>query len=203
MKKKIILACIIFVLITVSSQIIFYLDIKRQAYDAEIINISGKQRTYSQQITKITLYANEVKNLYRYYIDLDSLANLIDDFSHDNYYLKNINNSIYNDHEIDTLFKKNQFYFKNIVNAANETIDNPENQEIFENFVTTVKSNENDFLVTMDALVNKYQEISERKIAGFQKLLFIYGVISFVFLAFVVFAILIPAYKRKKKKLFK
>ena len=55
----------------------------------------------------------------------------------------------------------------------------------------------------MDALVNKYQEISERKIAGFQKLLFIYGVISFVFLAFVVFAILIPAYKRKKKKLFK
>lgn len=103
MKKKIILACIIFVLITVSSQIIFYLDIKRQAYDAEIINISGKQRTYSQQITKITLYANEVKNLYRYYIDLDSLANLIDDFSHDNYYLKNI------------------------VNAANETIDNPEN----------------------------------------------------------------------------
>ena len=174
MKKKIIFACIVFVLITVSSQIIFHLDIKRQAYDAELINISGKQRMYSQQITKIALYANEVKDLYRYYIDLDDLSDVIDDFSHDNYYIKNVNNTKYNDPEIDALFEKNQVYFKNIVNAANETIDNPESQEIFAKFVATVKANENDFLVTMDALVNKYQEISERKIAGFQKLLYIY-----------------------------
>lgn len=202
MKKKIIFACIVFVLITVSSQIIFHLDIKRQAYDAELINISGKQRMYSQQITKIALYANEVKDLYRYYIDLDDLSDIIDDFSHDNYYVKNVNNTKYNDPEIDTLFERNQVYFKNIVNAANETIDNPENQEIFKKFVATVKANEKDFLVTMDALVNKYQEISERKIAGFQKLLFIYGAISFLFLAFVVFSILIPAYKKKKRKFF-
>lgn len=198
MKRKIILACIVFVLITVSSQIIFHLDIKRQAYDAEIINISGKQRTYSQQITKITLYANEVKNLYRYYIDLDSLSNLIDDFSQDNYYLKNINNTIYEDTAIDSLFEINQVHFKNIVNAANETIDNPDNQEIFEKFVTVVKANENEFLVSMEALVNKYQEISERKIEGFQKLLFLYGAISFLFLAYVIFAILIPSFKKKR-----
>ncbi len=203
MKKKIILACIVFVLITVSSQIIFHLDIKRQAYDAELINISGKQSMYSQKITKIALYANEVKDLYRYYIDLNELSNLIDDFSHDNYYIKNINNTKYNDPEIDVLFKKNQIYFKKIVNAANETIDNPDNQEIFEKFVATVKDNENDFLITMDALVNKYQKISERKIAGFQKILLIYGIVSFLFLAFVIFYILIPAYKRKKGKIFK
>lgn len=203
MKKKIIFACFVFVLITVSSQIIFHLDIKRQAYDAELINISGKQRMYSQQITKIALYANEVKDLYRYYIDLDDLSDVIDDFSHDHYYVKNVNNTKYNDPEIDALFEKNQVYFKNIVNAANETIDNPENQEIFEKFVATVKANENYFLITMDTLVNKYQEISERKIAGFQKLLYIYGFVSFLFLAFVIFSILIPAYKKKKGKLFK
>lgn len=42
MKKKIIFVCIAIVLITVSSQIIFHLDIKRQAYNTEIVTVFGK-----------------------------------------------------------------------------------------------------------------------------------------------------------------
>ena len=124
MKKKIILASILFLLITVSSQFIFHLDIKRQSYDTKIINISGKQRTYSQQITKIALYANEVKNLYRYYIDLDSLSTIVDDFSQDNYYLKNITSKNYKNETTDVLFKENEVYFKKIVTPTDEEIKN-------------------------------------------------------------------------------
>lgn len=198
MKKKIILASILFLLITVSSQFIFHLDIKRQSYDTKIINISGKQRTYSQQITKIALYANEVKNLYRYYIDLDSLSTIVDDFSQDNYYLKNITSKNYKNETTDVLFKENEVYFKKIVNAANRTIDNPDNQEIFEEFVTKIKANEAKFSATMDKLVNEYEAISKRKLAGFRKILTLYGLVTIAFLIFVIWFIIIPLYKKSK-----
>ncbi|PWG06875.1 hypothetical protein [Polaribacter aquimarinus] len=198
MKKKIIFASIFFLLITVSSQFIFHLDIKRQSYDTKIINISGKQRTYSQQITKIALYANEVKNLYRYYIDLDSLSTIVDDFSQDNYYLKNITSKNYKNETTDALFKENQVYFNKIVNAANRTIDNPDSQEIFEEFVTKIKANEAKFSATMDNLVNEYEAISKRKLAGFRKILTLYGVVTVVFLIFVIWFIIIPLYKKSK-----
>lgn len=198
MKKKIIFVSILFLLITVSSQFIFHLDIKRQSYDTKIINISGKQRTYSQQITKIALYANEVKNLYRYYIDLDSLSTIVDDFTQDNYFLENITSKNYKNKNTEALFKENQVYFKKIVDAANRTIDNPDDQEIFEEFVTKVKANEAQFSSTMDSLVNEYQSISERKLNGFRKILTLYGIATILFLIFVIWLIIIPLYKKGK-----
>ena len=198
MKKKIIFASILFLLITVSSQFIFHLDINRQSYDTKIINVSGNQRTYSQQITKIALYANEVKNLYRYYIDLDSLATIVDDFTQDNYYLKNVTSKNYKNATTDELFKENQVYFKKIVNAANRTIDYPDNQEYFEDFVAKIKANEAKFSSTMDKLVNEYQNISQRKLAGFRKILTLYGIATLLFLAYVVWFIIIPLYKKGK-----
>jgi nitrate/nitrite-specific signal transduction histidine kinase len=196
MKKKIIFSSILFLLITISSQFIFHLDINRQSYDTKIIEVSGKQRMYSQQITKIALYANEVKNLYRYYIDLDSLATIVDDFSQDNYYLKNITSKNYKNPTTDKLFKENQIYFKRMINAANLTIDNPNDQEIFEHFVAGVKANEAKFSSTMDKLVNEYQAISKRKLNGFKKILILYGVVTLLFLVFVIWFIILPLYKK-------
>ncbi|KGL58718.1 type IV pili methyl-accepting chemotaxis transducer N-terminal domain-containing protein [Polaribacter sp. Hel1_85] len=198
MKKKIILASILFILITVSSQYIFYLDIKRQSYDAKIVNTSGKQRMYSQQISKIALYTNNVNDLYKNYISLDSITNIIDDFTQDNYYLKNINTQNYKNPAIDSLFLKNQVYFKRIIKASNELIDNPNDQGFFENFITKINENEGDFLISMDTLVNEYQKTSERKIKGFKKILTLYSLVTLFFLILILLFIIIPLYKKTK-----
>ncbi|MFK8059122.1 MAG: hypothetical protein AB8B78_03430 [Polaribacter sp.] len=198
MKKKIIFASILFVLITVSSQFIFHMDIKRQSYDSKIIAISGKQRVYSQQITKIALYANEVKDLYRYYIDLDSLSTIVDDFKQDNFYLKNITSKNYKNDKTDALFKENQIYFRRMVEASNKTIDYPNDQEMFEEFVKGVKNNEAKFSSTMDELVNEYQAISEQKLRGFEKILTLYSIVILIFLILLLWFIIIPLYKKTK-----
>jgi nitrate/nitrite-specific signal transduction histidine kinase len=198
MKKKIILASILFILITASSQFIFYLDIKRQSYDAKIVNTSGKQRMYSQQISKMALYTNDVNDLYKNYISLDSLTDIIDDFTQDNYYLKNVNNDNYKNPAIDSLFAKNQVYFKRIVKASNELIDAPNNQGIFENFITEINANEGDFLISMDILVNEYQKSSERKINGFKKILTLYSLVILAFLILILLFIIIPLYQKTK-----
>ena len=162
----------------------------------QCVNVA--QQKNSQQITKIALYANEVKDLYRYYIDLDSLSTIVDDFSQDNYYLKNITSKNYKNATTDVLFEENQVYFKKIINAANRNIDNPDNQEIFEDFVVKVKANEAKFSDTMDKLVNEYQSISERKLTGFKKILTLYGAATLLFLVFVIWSIIIPLYKKGK-----
>jgi nitrate/nitrite-specific signal transduction histidine kinase len=199
MRKKIITSFVLFSIIIISSQIIFHFDIKRQAYDAEIINKAGRQRMYSQQITKMALYANEVKNSSFYYFDLETLRKIIHNFSDANTYLRDINTKHYKQDTLTALFKENEPYFNKIVTSSKGVIEDPDNTALFTAFIVTIKSNENGFLKSMDAIVAEYQKIAEKKINRISNLFLIYNVITLILLAYALFFIMLPLFKKNRR----
>ena len=103
-KKKYLLLAIVFILIIIINQIIIHNAITLQSSDAKTINVAGKQRMYSQQITKIALYSDKEKHSSSYDKDIETLDSIIDRFIKADTYLKKRNNLLYQNTGIDSLF---------------------------------------------------------------------------------------------------
>ena len=109
-KNKYKILLIFFILIIISNQIIIHYAISIQSSDLETINIAGKQRMYSQQITKLALYSKDKKKTPSFRKNIAPLEKIIDRFKTADSYLKKNNRLQYNSASIDLLFKKNTNY---------------------------------------------------------------------------------------------
>jgi PAS domain S-box-containing protein len=183
----------------ISGQIIIQNAISTQNSYAKTINIAGKQRMYSQQITKMALYANEVKNTPSFIKNIEPLKNIVDSFKKADMYLKQRNSLKYNNESINLLFKKNTSYFNKIINSSYKLIENPENKAVFNRFLETVKSNEAPFLKTMDAIVNEYQQISESKLVFLKKMQYFFISITSFLLLGMIFFLFLPIFRKNKE----
>jgi PAS domain S-box-containing protein len=190
-KNKYKILVVFFFIIFIFNQIIINYAISVQSSDAETINIAGKQRMYSQQITKLALYLKDIENTASYIKNIDILEKIIGRFKKADSYLKQKNRLQYNSDSIAILFKKNTNYFNEIITSSNNLIETPENSAVFNRFLETIKSNNDPFLMTMDAIVNEYQKISVSKLAFLKKIQYSFiaftslsflGIISFLFL---------------------
>lgn len=88
MKYNYNLLLVLFILIIIANQIIVSVAISQQVSSGKIINIAGKQRMYSQQITKLAL---DLNNVYRNPSRIQNISNLqkaIDSFKKADAYLK-------------------------------------------------------------------------------------------------------------------
>lgn len=186
-------------MIIISGQIIIENAISIQSSDAKTINVAGKQRMYSQQITKMALYANEAKNTPSFIKNIEPLKKVVDSFKKADTYLKEKNRLNYNDESIDLLFKKNTSYFNKIINSSYKFIENPENKAVFNQFLETVKSNEAPFLKTMDAIVNEYQQISERKLIFLKKMQYFFITLTSFLLLGMIFFMFLPIFRKNKE----
>ncbi|MDX6746500.1 type IV pili methyl-accepting chemotaxis transducer N-terminal domain-containing protein [Polaribacter sp. PL03] len=201
MKRKVILTFICFIILVVSNQVIFHFDIKRQYYDAEIINKAGKQRMFSQKLIKLALYADEARNTSNFESKLEDYITTFNDFNSGNYYINHIDLDFYENPYLEELYKTNQLYFSKIEKASLEIINDANNEQLFNNFLTTVKSNEGTFLVSMDKIVQEYQRISEHKIDNFEKMQLIFNATTLLLLIYALFFIIVPLFKTKAKKI--
>jgi nitrate/nitrite-specific signal transduction histidine kinase len=195
MKQKVISSFIVFTLIVIFNQILFHIDIKNQSYDAEVINKAGRQRMRSQQITKMALYADEVKNSSFYYFDMKTLGEIIVDFKEVNAFLEYMNTTHYKHEILDSLQTQNKVYFDKIVASSDYILKNQDDAAAFKSFLIAIKSNEADFLKTMNTIVAEYQKISEKKLHRLEKLQFFFNAISLLLLFYILFTIIIPLLK--------
>ena len=80
MKNKYKIVLVFFILMIIVNQIIVSVSISEHSSKGETINIAGKQRMYSQQITKLTLYLNDVYRGPSRIQDISNLQKTIDSF---------------------------------------------------------------------------------------------------------------------------
>ncbi|SHM80987.1 type IV pili methyl-accepting chemotaxis transducer N-terminal domain-containing protein [Polaribacter sp. KT 15] len=201
MKKKVTLSFILFTLLVVSNQIIFHFDIKRQSYDAEIINKAGKQRMYSQKLTKDAFFASNAKNTDSFEDKMLDFRETYQDFKIGNYYINNIVLKFYNNQDLNDLYKENQSYYKNLEDASSAILNDIHNDTLFVKSVKTIRDNENGFLVSMDKIVEEYQKMSEIKVNKLQQMQLLFHAASFLLLLYVLFFIIIPIFGRETKSI--
>ena len=197
-KNNYIVLLVFFIVIIISNQIIIQVDISRQSSDAKTINIAGKQRMFSQQITKMALYASEVKNSPFYNNDIATLERIIDTFKTKQKQLIETNKKQYRNTGVAALFTKNNPYFEQLVSSSENLIKDPDNETVFNNFIVTVKSNEGHFLRTMDAIVNGYQKISESRLNLLKKVQLYFITFTSISLLALLFFMFLPLFRKNK-----
>ena len=197
-KNKYIVILIFFVVIIITNQVIVQVDISRQSSDAEIINTAGRQRMYSQQIAKMALYAREVENSPFYEKDIEILEKILDSFKRANEYLQKVNEVNYKKSSLKTLFKKNQPFYNNILQSSTALVKNPNNKTAFNSFIVSVKQNEKQYLNSMDAIVDEYQNISENRLALLKKVQLFFITFTSIALIVLFFFIFLPLFRRNK-----
>ena len=189
---------LIFFILIISDQVIINYAISIQGSDAGTINIAGKQRMYSQQIAKLALYLNDIKNTTSFLKNIEVLEKTIDRFKKADSYLKQKNRLHYNSESIDILFKKNTSYFNKIITSSNNLIENPKNSVVFNRFIETVKSNEEPYSRTMDSIVNEYQKISESRLAFLKKMQYFFITFTSISLLAIIFFMFLPMFRENK-----
>jgi PAS domain S-box-containing protein len=198
-KNKYNILIIFFILIIIANQIIVSVSISEQSSNGEMINIAGKQRMYSQQITKLALYLNSVYKSPSRIQDISNLQKAIDSFKKADAYLKQKNILLNNSESINILFKKNTPYFNKIITSYSEFIENPDNEASYIQFLETVKNNEAPFLITMDAIVNEYQKFSDNRFSFLKKLEYYFIRFTSISLFAIIFFMFLPLFKKNKE----
>ncbi|WP_157691911.1 PAS domain S-box protein [Polaribacter sp. KT25b] len=182
-------------MIIIANQIIISNSISKQSSDAETINIAGKQRMYSQLITKMALYT---KNANLQDDNISNLKKVIDSFKKADTYLKQKNKLQYNIESLDILFNKNTPYFNKIISSSNKLIEDPNNEVVFNQFFETIKNNEQPFLNSMDAIVNEYQKLSENRLSFLKKMEYFFITFTSISLFAIIFFMFLPMFRKNK-----
>ncbi|WP_339661100.1 PAS domain S-box protein [uncultured Polaribacter sp.] len=197
-KNKYRILLIFFILIIISNQIIISNSISKQRSNAETINIAGKQRMFSLQITKMALYLNEVKSTPLYFENLSNFKKVIDSFEKAETYLKQKNIEHYKSESLNILFEKNIPYFNKIIASSRQFIENPNNEALYNQFFETIKKNEDPFLRTMDAIVNEYQRDSENELDFLKKTEYFFITFTSISLLAIIFFMFLPMFRENK-----
>jgi two-component system sensor histidine kinase DegS len=94
---------LLFILTIIANQIIFSVAISEQTSNGKTINIAGKQRMYSQQITKLALDLNDVRRNSSRIPNISNLQKAIESFKKADVYLKQENILLNNSESINIL----------------------------------------------------------------------------------------------------
>lgn len=197
-KNKYSILLIIFILIIIFNQIVISNSISQQKSDAEIINIAGKQRMYSQKITKMALYLRDVRNTSLHTQYIADFEKIIANFEKADTYIKQKNSALDKGKSIDLLFEKNIPYFNTIVASSKKFIANPTNDLVYNQFLETIKYNEEPFLNTMDDIVNGYQKNSEHDLELLKKTEYFFIAFTTISLLAIIFFMFLPIFKENK-----
>ncbi len=194
-KYSILLFFLLMVIIT--NHIIVSASISEQRSNGEIINIAGKQRMYSQQITKLALYLSDVSRSSSRV--LSNLQKGIENFKKGYAYLKQKNIVLNNSESFDILFKKNTSYFNKIITSYSEFIENPDDEASYTQFLETVKNNEEPFLTTMDTIVDEYSSFFKKDNLFIEKLEYYSIMFTVISLFFISVFMFLPMFKKNKE----
>ncbi|MBD3749357.1 MAG: PAS domain S-box protein [Sphingobacteriales bacterium] len=166
----------------VLKEIVVQYNINQQKTDAELINLTGRQRMLSQRLSKIVLFL-KLKDIQKLPVNynIDTLKSLTLEWN--STYKDLIDNSkFYGNDKIKALYKKNSIYHHNIINGCNTYLANS-TQENLTKLMDIVSENELKFLFSMEKIVFNYQKNAEEKVERLRKIeyfLFFFTLLLFI-----------------------
>ncbi|SDS36554.1 Type IV pili methyl-accepting chemotaxis transducer N-term [Polaribacter sp. KT25b] len=201
MKSKIIFAFISFMLLFGINNSLLYNDLEKQVSTAKVINLAGRQRMYSQKITKLALYLNEEKEDNYSTLRLEGLKEIITNFSEAHQFLEESHLKQYKSLLLNQYFKDIEHSYLKIINSSREYLNSPNDSQVKANFIKNIKFNESEFLRIMDDIVNEYEKIAETRAIKIKGREFTFNAIMVLLTIFSIFSIIIPLLKNKNLNL--
>lgn len=197
MKSRILFTFITLIILFAINKSWLFADLKKQSSISKIINTAGKQRMYSQKITKLAFYIQQKTVTDYFNLEVTSLKKEIDSFNEAHEFLNKFHVEQYKNLALTDLFKEIEPYYSKIVNSSKDFIPNPKDEIAKANFIETVKLNEIEFLRIMDDIVYEYQLISEKKAASIKNRENTFNILIAFLLLFSLITVVFPLLKNK------
>jgi len=189
-------ALLIILMLAVLSQFFIQTYIASQLDDATIINVAGRQRMLSQRLVKATLAIEAFPDRREFY--LNQLVATVEEWEIAHTSLQNSNPElgIYsnNSDTVIDLFSQIEQQFNQMLTGAfcildlnDITIDSripPDDcSQVFDSYINMIVSNEERFLVGMNAIVNQYEVEARDGVVTLRSIeLMLFGFLSFTLL---------------------
>lgn len=202
-RKRYIFALSVIILALILTQVIIQYNINNQMNYSRVVNISGRQRMLSQQISKdvYALYSIDNKEEISNYIE--DLNTTVSTWKKSNTDLQNGNVSegisIKNSEKIKEMFKVIQVPYDNIIDVSDDIIKMLESGSYSKadllNKVNLIESNERVFLKGMDDIVFQYDSEAKAKIVYIKNIELVLFIITMLLILFEILFIFVPAEK--------
>ena len=173
LRRLYIIALSTIALSVVISQILIRTHLSGQESDSTVINVAGRQRMLSQKLTKDIVSLSSETNLENKRLLKDKIKATLHLWELSHYALQNGNDSLglpkKNSPKIIAKFKLLNPVFDTINTASKSIIDKIEKEPLvpiaaYASDIEKVKTNEDDFLVMMDNIVNEYDIEADEKV---------------------------------------
>lgn len=199
MKSRAIFILCTFIILLGINKISLHKDIKKQNDDISVVNLSGKQRMYSQKITKLIFIDGKYKNSLTNGINSAELKRTVKKFSESHQELKEKYQQKYEDTYLDELFSSLESHYLKIITNANLLVNN--NQKNVDTCLDEIKSGSDQFLPIMDDIVNQYVLIGKKRGEMIISREFTFNIILVLLSIYGVFFLIIPLVNSNKKGL--
>jgi diguanylate cyclase (GGDEF)-like protein/PAS domain S-box-containing protein len=174
LRLRYIIALSLIALLTLVSQWLIQSTVSRHDHDTHIINIAGRQRMLSQQITKTSYYiaaANHPEHRKEYLNQLRQAVALWEQ-AHTGLQKGDAQLGLpgRNSAEIVALFNHIQPRHEAMIKASRQILQAPEDTANLESAIRRLSENESMFLSGMDVIVSRYEAEAEERIALVERL---------------------------------
>lgn len=180
------LICII-ILVFVINEIAIYRTYKDQINTADIINQAGRQRMYSQKISKLTLQYLNDDEFARKELEktVSSWRSVHKSFSDVN---STLSKFYYSSKPIQENFDELDKFMQDIDFAVNQILTEPELDD--SEYVNIIMENEAQFLSLMDTIVNQIEEKAEQSFYKATIITFVIGTITIIGIILIILVIM-------------
>ena len=172
-RKWYLLALAAIAITVIIAQILIQLHLNSQLNDSRVINVAGRQRAYSQKLVKEVLLLQKANSPDRTEEIIEEVSRTLGVWKAFHKGLQSGDEALElrpeKDDEVLGLFEQLEPYHMAMYTAVEEVLAYSDSQEVLERGVTVLLENERDFLRTMDAIVNRYDERSKAQLQNLKQ----------------------------------
>lgn len=198
MKSRAIFILCTFIILFSINKYSLHKDIKKQNEDISVVNISGKQRMYSQRITKFALVYKNTNPKYLIENTIKIKKNILA-FSTAHHNLKQNYLEKYDDFYLSDLYQELEPYFLKIVTNGHLLVNNVKEKSEMNQYIYEIQTNANLFLPIMDNIVHQYEVIGKNRGESILMRELTFNIILAILSIYTVFFLIFPLVNSNKK----